>query len=126
MTEFKAGEYLTRNGQTAVVLGEMPNPLHNCDALVGYTLHSGAKRNNILSWCKNGKFHGIATGSEFDLVPRKKKLESWGFVYYQEGEKQTTIGDSEQSERNLRNYFANTLGLNCSEIFKYPDLEIEE
>jgi len=124
MIEFTVGEYPLKNGLKAVVSFEINNQSTiNEYVLGGYiVLPDGAE--TIVEWTKSGS--SSLWGSAYDLMPRKKKLESWGFIYYQEGEKQTTIGDSEQSERNLRNYFANTLGLNCSEVFKYPDLEIEE
>ena len=125
MKEFTAGEYKMRNGKIAVVIGEIPNPLYDHCCLSGYGAYDIGGGNIILAWTKSGQFNVSGIKHDFDLIPNTKKIESWGFVYWCSGRRQHVEYDNERSVIVLRNHFANVQGYPCSEVFKYPTLEVE-
>ena len=122
MTEFKAGEYKTRDGDNAVVVFELPNP-HPDEKhpLVGYYCREKGHPFHA-RWNKNGESLYYSN----DLMPRKKKIQSWGFCYYRFGRKEYTSHDTEEEAITLHSHFTNILGCTCSNVFKYVDLEVEE
>jgi hypothetical protein len=129
MTEFKVGEYTMRNGQPAVVVCEIPNPVLEHDALIGYGLIMHSERNQLIGWSKSGRYHSETCNHEHDLMPRKRKIEQWIFSYYKEynGIKSEGVCFSyakEFVEKNKKEY--EDYEYICSEIVQAPTLEVEE
>jgi hypothetical protein len=130
MTEFKAGEYPMRNGRIAVVIGEIPNPMRENDVLIGYTNPGGGIENRLMMWSKDGKYSTDRKFPDFDLMPRKKKIEQWIFSYYKEtttGLSVSNVGrGSSFSEANKHRIERMRDGWTCSEIVQAPVLEVDE
>jgi hypothetical protein len=129
MTEFKAGEYPMRNGQTAVVLGEIPNPRCDHCCLVGYGVCENDGCNNLLLWAKNGEYDVTGIKHGFDLMPRKRKIEQWIFSWHRIEDNIKRSGvlffRSYQEACDARSSRIG-VGWLCSEIVQAPTLEIEE
>jgi hypothetical protein len=128
MTEFTVGEYTTRDGKTAVVVGEIPNPVLEHDVLIGYVIVNGKGR--LCSWSTGGAcFRGTST--DCDLTPRKRKIEQWIFSWSNRKAHHNTpgrgvrvrdtLGGAEEEMRALME-----CGYICSEIVQAPTLEVEE
>jgi hypothetical protein len=127
MTEFTVGEYTMRNGKTAVVLGEIPNPMWESDVLIGYGSESCGQRNYVMTWTKDGK-HLVAKGVNhyFDLMPRKRKIEQWIFSWVNPKHRAGVSVYPNENDALLSRGICIDMGWTCSEIVQAPVLEVEE
>lgn len=115
--EFTAGEYLTRGGEKAVVFGVVPG---DCgQPLVGYRMVKGECAPT--AWTKNGRFGTYGAFPQNDLIPNTKKLERWGYWVFN-GFQWAYIFSTQEKAEESRVLEERP----CSEVFKYPDIEVEE
>ena len=124
MTEFKAGEYLMRNGQKAVVLGEMPETPLNEATLAGYANIDG--ENRLLNWRKDGKKWNDNSEHSLDLTPKMKKIEQWLYSFYKKGSSVGVVVADNEKEAVRTRLKGIDEGYVCSEIVKAPTLDVEE
>ena len=76
-TEFPA-EYVTGDGQKAVILGRAPVGDY---PLIGYTLHVEGKSALSDCWTEKGSMFTIEETSEGDLHDIPKRISTWHNVY---------------------------------------------
>lgn len=122
--EFTAGEHTMRNGKKAVVLGIIPEAPYSPVYLVGYDTLD--KENRLLKWNKNGKKWGDDEVSELDLMPNTKKIVRWGFLSVKEGHITFPVEEEIMGEAIKRKEEFEKQGHKCTEIFRYPEIEVEE
>jgi len=125
MTEFKAGEYTMRNGKTAVVLGEIPNPMWESDVLTGYGPELCGQRNLAITWTKDGKYIAEGRNHECDLMPRKRKIEQWIFSWANP-ERACVSVYSNENDALISRATCIGMGWTCSEIVQAPTIEVEQ
>ena len=125
MTEFKAGEYTMRNGKTAVVLGEIPNPMWDDGVLMGYGLNSCRPKNQVMTWTKDGKYFAEGVNHKYDLMPRKRKIEQWIFSWANP-ERACVSVYSNENDALISRATCIGMGWTCSEIVQAPTIEVEQ
>ena len=115
--EFTVGEYLTRGGEKAVVFGVVPG---DCgQPLVGYRMAEGECVPT--AWPKNGRCGTYGAFPQNDLVPNKKKHVRWGYWAHGWYDRAYVFSTQETAEESRA-----LEECPCSEVFKYPDIEVEE
>ena len=123
MTEFKAGEYKTRDGNKAVVVFEIPRPHPSFGSypLVGYYIDEDGYSMHE-RWEGDG---GSLYHTSNDLMPNKRKIEQWIFSWASPERACVSVNDSEEgaiaNKKRLEGW-----GWTCSEIVQAPVLEVEE
>ena len=115
-----------RNGKKAVVLGEIPETPLSSAKLVGHYYALGIGNLQVM-WCKDGRKWSDRDEDGLDLVPNKRKIERWGFLAVRKSDKASMSVDrcTESIAEYIKKDMEKELWI-CSEVFKYPVVEVEE